>query len=265
MEHTAQSSEEAWGEESLGEVSWGEESLGEVSWGEETWGEEKWGEESLGEVSWVEETWGEEKWGEESLGEEAWGEESLGEVSLGEESLGEESLGEVSWGEETWGEEKWGEESLGEVSWGEESLGEEAWGEESLGEELAGHWHAGRQLGIGMQGEPSLQHLINIHFYSKDLSKLAAQRPAMLYFVFNTKLVPYFPPLQSAKDFPPHVCVALMREAAGVPDLDVRLDQVAPWTMSAQVADRFHDADTSVEVFLVVDANTSVDGGGGGG
>ena len=50
--------------------------------------------------------------------------------------------------------------------------------------------------------------------------------------------VPYFPPLQSAADFPEHVCAALVRAAAGVPDLDVGVGQVKTWAMSAQVAER---------------------------
>ena len=40
-----------------------------------------------------------------------------------------------------------------------------------------------------MEGEPAMQHLINIHFFSKGLARLASRRPAMLYFVFNADVV----------------------------------------------------------------------------
>lgn len=33
------------------------------------------------------------------------------------------------------------------------------------------------------------QHLLNVHFRSAALSRLAAARPAMLYFVFNASVV----------------------------------------------------------------------------
>ncbi|GLC41790.1 hypothetical protein PLESTB_001702100 [Pleodorina starrii] len=134
-------------------------------------------------------------------------------------------------------------------------------------------------MGGKMEGEGALQHLLNAHFTSRALARLASSRPAMLYFVFNPGVVavlvahdieagefvaqiPYFPPLQSPADFPPERVVQLIRAAAGQltgghassvgegPSLemkseavseqvDVQLLQLRPWTMTAEVADRF--------------------------
>ncbi|MEW5298358.1 MAG: hypothetical protein WDW36_001490 [Sanguina aurantia] len=121
--------------------------------------------------------------------------------------------------------------------------------------------------GIGMSGQPALQHLINIHFFSPALAALAMTRPAMLYFVFSPRVVgvlvahdlssgefvaqvPFFPPLQSVSDFSPAVCIELIEAAAGQALGDVSLRQVRPWLMSAEVADRFRDA----RVLLMGDA-----------
>ena len=46
-----------------------------------------------------------------------------------------------------------------------------------------------KQLGIHMIGEPALQHLVNIHFFSKELWHHLKSRPAMLYFVFSSQAI----------------------------------------------------------------------------
>lgn len=46
-----------------------------------------------------------------------------------------------------------------------------------------------KQLGIQMIGEPALQHLVNIHFFSKELWHHLKDRPAMLYFVFSSQAI----------------------------------------------------------------------------
>lgn len=46
-----------------------------------------------------------------------------------------------------------------------------------------------RAAGIQMEGPTALQHLVNIHFFCPDLWQHIAQRPAMLYFVFNSDVV----------------------------------------------------------------------------
>ena len=44
-------------------------------------------------------------------------------------------------------------------------------------------------LGIQMQGDAALQHLVNIHFNCPSIWRLVAQRPAMLYFVFSSEVI----------------------------------------------------------------------------
>ena len=51
--------------------------------------------------------------------------------------------------------------------------------------------------------------------------------------------VPYFPPVQSAADFPISKCQDILRKAIGLPDIHVDVREVKTWTMSAQVAERF--------------------------
>ena len=46
-----------------------------------------------------------------------------------------------------------------------------------------------KHLGINMVGEAAMQHLVNIHFFSKDLWHHMKDRPAMLYFVFSSQAV----------------------------------------------------------------------------
>ena len=46
-----------------------------------------------------------------------------------------------------------------------------------------------RAAGIQMEGPTALQHLVNIHFFCPDLWQHISQRPAMLYFVFNSDVV----------------------------------------------------------------------------
>jgi hypothetical protein len=46
-----------------------------------------------------------------------------------------------------------------------------------------------QQLGIKMVGDPAIQHLINVHFYSEQLAQLLAARPAMLHFVFSSQAI----------------------------------------------------------------------------
>ena len=46
-----------------------------------------------------------------------------------------------------------------------------------------------RGLGIQMQGDAALQHLVNIHFTAPALRQRLAGREAMLYFVFNASVI----------------------------------------------------------------------------
>lgn len=127
-----------------------------------------------------------------------------------------------------------------------------------------------RALGIGLQGSSNLQHLINIHFISRDLGRRLAGREGMLYFAFSRSIIavvvahnldegefvaqiPYFPPLQTADDFTRGVCEQLVqRTAGGAPLADLEVRTVRPWAMSALVAERYRSR--AGRAFLAGDA-----------
>lgn len=44
-------------------------------------------------------------------------------------------------------------------------------------------------MGVKMQGNPAMQHLVNIHFMAPGLRPLLLGREAMLYFVFNADVI----------------------------------------------------------------------------
>ena len=46
-----------------------------------------------------------------------------------------------------------------------------------------------KSLGIQLLGDPAMQHLVNIYFFSKQLWQHVKERPAMLYFVFSSKAI----------------------------------------------------------------------------
>lgn len=120
------------------------------------------------------------------------------------------------------------------------------------------HSHIRRALGIPMLGPGAIQHLINIHFSSPSLGATLKnlKREGMLYFVFGQRAiavmvahdisagefvaqVPYFPPLQSPKDFTPEICADIVRKAAGDAALPLHVKTVRPWAMSADVAEQY--------------------------
>ena len=100
-----------------------------------------------------------------------------------------------------------------------------------------------------------------------DLTPWTAHRPAALYFIENPRLRATFLTINgidrwgflvnslkaygyTAADFTPERSAALIRDAAGVPDLDVKVLGVAPWTASAHVAEQYRHG----RVFLAGDA-----------
>ncbi|KAK3254279.1 hypothetical protein CYMTET_35807 [Cymbomonas tetramitiformis] len=113
-----------------------------------------------------------------------------------------------------------------------------------------------RQAGIPLEGEPKLQHLINVHFHCRTLpSALQGRAAAMLYFVFNTEVVmvlvchnfqqgefvaqiPYFPPNQQPEDFTEERCRSMILSALGH-KAPLEILEIRPWTMSAEVARDF--------------------------
>uniref|UniRef100_A0A0G4ICN7 FAD-binding domain-containing protein n=1 Tax=Chromera velia CCMP2878 TaxID=1169474 RepID=A0A0G4ICN7_9ALVE len=126
-------------------------------------------------------------------------------------------------------------------------------------------------LSFEMMGNPCLQNLINVYFTSKELGRMAKERPGMLYFVFNQRSVvvlvahnmeggefvaqiPWFPPQQTvAEDFSVSKCTEIIHSVAGAPLSDLHITNIRPWKMSAEVARRFVEPE-SCRVMLAGDA-----------
>ncbi|KAM7277171.1 hypothetical protein ACFE04_019037 [Oxalis oulophora] len=125
-------------------------------------------------------------------------------------------------------------------------------------------------MGIDMKGVRDLQKLVTIHFFSKDLGHyLLRERPAMLFFIFNTQAignlvchdlkegefvlhVPFFPPQQNLKDFTYEACKKIICNLAGRSILDLKIVHVKPWVMDAEVAEKYISDDN--RIVLVGDA-----------
>ena len=123
-----------------------------------------------------------------------------------------------------------------------------------------------RQLGVQMIGKEAVYDSVNI-LLQADLRPWTAHRPAALYFVEQSGLRATFLTINAAdrwgflihslkqygftpEDFTPERCIALIRQAVGVPDLDVDILGVSPWEASALVAERFRVG----RIFLAGDA-----------
>jgi 2-polyprenyl-6-methoxyphenol hydroxylase-like FAD-dependent oxidoreductase len=119
------------------------------------------------------------------------------------------------------------------------------------------HSSTRKQLGIELIKEAgTLQHLINVHFFSPQLSEwLRSRIPAMLYFVYSSTVVavlvvhalqrgefvaqiPFFPPHQLAEDFDENRCVEMLQRLVGKP-INVRVSSIRTWRMGVWEASRF--------------------------
>ena len=123
-----------------------------------------------------------------------------------------------------------------------------------------------RALGARMIGEDGVYESINV-LLRADLTAWTAHRPAALYFVEHPRLKATFLTINGidrwgflvnslaaygyvASEFTPERCVELIRMAAGIPDLDIEILGVAPWTASAHVAEHYRHG----RIFLAGDA-----------
>jgi 2-polyprenyl-6-methoxyphenol hydroxylase-like FAD-dependent oxidoreductase len=123
-----------------------------------------------------------------------------------------------------------------------------------------------RQLGVRMTGAEAVYDSVNI-LLEADLQQWTAHRPAALYFVEQPDLRATFLTINAVdrwgflihslkqygftpEDFTPERCIALIRQAVGVPDLPVAILGVSAWEASALVADRFRVG----RIFLAGDA-----------
>ena len=120
-------------------------------------------------------------------------------------------------------------------------------------------------LGIPMHGNAGLYRSINV-LLNADLTRWVADRPAALYFVEQPDLKATFLtingvnrwgflinnlPLDGSSDeYTPERCAAIVRQAAGVPDLDVEILGAVSWVAAGQVAERYRRD----RVFLAGDA-----------
>src|SRR5262249_50232094 len=109
-------------------------------------------------------------------------------------------------------------------------------------------------LGIAMHGNAGIYRSINV-LLNADLTPWVADRPAALYFIEQPGLKATFLtingvnrwgfltnnlPLDSASDeYTPERCAAIVRQAAGVPDLPVEILGAVPWVAAAQVAEHY--------------------------
>ena len=121
-----------------------------------------------------------------------------------------------------------------------------------------------RALGIEMVGPDRLQSFVMIHFQA-DLRALVQARPAILYWTVDPECAgafvahdidrtwvfmhAYDPDSQPAETFDESACAAIVRRAIGR-DVPLTVRDVSPWTMTAQVADRYRAG----RVFLAGDA-----------
>jgi len=122
-----------------------------------------------------------------------------------------------------------------------------------------------QSLGVAMDGPEALSHNLMIHF-SADLRALTEGRRGVLYFLFeagvNGALIaydhastwvlmhPWNPAEEKLEDYDPARCRALVEKAVGQAVPDVIIENISPWTMSAQIAQQYRKG----RVFLAGDA-----------
>ncbi|MBA9005538.1 FAD-dependent monooxygenase [Thermomonospora cellulosilytica] len=118
-------------------------------------------------------------------------------------------------------------------------------------------------LGIGTSGPGRLGHFLNISFEA-DLSAQLGERRFIMCYITKAGVRCALLPVDNARRWMLHVmcepeevpgiteerCVELVRAAAGVPDLEVRIAGALPWESAGRVADRMRAG----RVFLAGDA-----------
>ncbi|HKD76669.1 MAG TPA: FAD-dependent monooxygenase, partial [Ktedonobacterales bacterium] len=128
------------------------------------------------------------------------------------------------------------------------------------------HSRIRQQLGARMLGRADVYDSINILF-NADLRAWTAHRPAPLYFIENDRIRgslltinahdrwAFLPTAMgafgySAENMTPERATDVIKQAIGVPDLDVNILGIVPWTASAQVAEQYRYG----RIFLAGDA-----------
>lgn len=120
-------------------------------------------------------------------------------------------------------------------------------------------------LGIEPVGPSRIQSFIMIHF-AANLRPLLGRRPAVLYWITDPDTLgafvahdmestwvfmhPWDPDAERLEDYDDVACAALVRRAMGTDAVPFAIRTISPWTMTAQVAERYRAG----RVFLVGDA-----------
>ncbi|MFJ1974901.1 FAD-dependent oxidoreductase [Streptomyces sp. NPDC087903] len=120
-------------------------------------------------------------------------------------------------------------------------------------------------LGIGVEGPGTTGHFLNIHFEA-DLTEQVGDRRFIMCYTFNDAVrgalmpldnsrrwllhVVFDPATEDAASFTDERCRDLVRAAAGVPDLEVKVLGAIPWEAAGRTATAF----ASGRAFLVGDA-----------
>ncbi|MFI9272950.1 FAD-dependent oxidoreductase [Kitasatospora sp. NPDC052896] len=112
------------------------------------------------------------------------------------------------------------------------------------------------KLGIRQTGPGDLFHNVSITFRAKGLAEVVGDRRFIVCYLTNSQgagallpvdneehwvfHAPWHPELgETLDDFTDRRCVAHIRAAAGVPDLDVEITGKAPWHAAERVAERY--------------------------
>jgi 2,4-dichlorophenol 6-monooxygenase len=123
-----------------------------------------------------------------------------------------------------------------------------------------------KSLGIDVLGPDRIQSFIMIHFLA-NLRGVPEVPPGVLFFVCDPAsgggvfvihdleresvyMQPFDPETESVESYDPARCERLVREALNDPSLELRVETVSSWAMTAQVAERYRDG----RVFLAGDA-----------
>ena len=123
-----------------------------------------------------------------------------------------------------------------------------------------------KSLGIGVAGPDRIQSFIMVHFRAK-LRGIPGIPPGVLFFVCDPTagggvfvihdldgeavyMHSFDPAVESEASYDAERCAGIVREALAEPDLDLDVENVGSWLMTAQVADRYREG----AVFLVGDA-----------
>ena len=120
-------------------------------------------------------------------------------------------------------------------------------------------------LGIAMQGPEALQDFLMLHF-TVDLRRFTQGRRGVLYFLFDPAvrgtliaydqastwvlMHPWNPQSEQLDDYDDERCRTALARAVGEPVTEAILENISPWSMSAQIAEKYR----SERIFIAGDA-----------